>query len=197
MGPDEILVDGRRVPVPDTPINFHATLSGMRRPFMRATGDVLTLDLGRGMRPFGGLLIAWGLAAGVAGAGAVARDADPFVLVVFFGQAALLPTMGAVFCLIPARHEFDRAAGEYRRRQALAPARRPLAEIAAVQVIRGRAVDDSDGCRRQTYELNLVIAAGGVRREAITCMPDDDWLTEAGRAVGEFLGVPIFRRVAG
>jgi hypothetical protein len=194
MGVDTIMLNGRAVEVPATPISTQVTFSSLLRPRIRVDGDRMTLELDRGMRPFGLLLLAWGLAAGAVGVLAAIQRWDRVAMLVFLGQGAFLPLVGLLFVVLPARHEFDRAGGVYRCRSVLAPARRALAEIVAVQAIAGRVSEDSDGLKRQPYELNLVVA--GVRRLPVTCTTDEEWVAEAGRAVSEFLGVPFLCRLS-
>lgn len=199
MRSDTITVNGRIVEVPTTPINYRATFSSLLRPRVRVEGDLLTLELDRGMRPFGALLLVWGLAAASVGVAAVVHKWDPIAKLVFLGQGAFLPFMGLLFVLLPSRHEFDRGEGVYRRRSVVSPAERPLTEVVAVQAMRGRVAErttEGGGTSSwQTYELNLVVATGRVRREAVTCTIDDNWVAEAGRAVSEFLGVPFLCRL--
>jgi hypothetical protein len=186
------------VEVSTTPINSGARLSSFLRPRARIADDRLILELDRGMRLLGSLFIVWGLLFATFGVLAVMYDWPREAVLVGFVPGTVCPLVGLFLMLLPCQCVFDRQEGTYRRRSLVAPEVRPLSEITAVQAIRGRVVettDDGGTWRRQTYELNLVLA-GGSGRLAVVCTTDDGWVDEAGRAVSAFLGVPFLCRIA-
>src|SRR4051812_11511959 len=101
MGSGTVTVNGQRVEVPTTPIDSRATFSSFLRPRVRVEGDRLTLELDRGMRPFGVLLLVWGLVAASVGVASLVHRWDPIAKLVFIGQGAFLPLMGLLFVLLP------------------------------------------------------------------------------------------------
>jgi hypothetical protein len=120
---------------------------------------------------------------------AFVRDWEGVAKLVFVGQGVILPLVGLVLVALPARPEFDRAAGVYDKRSLAAPAHLPLSKAVAVQVIPGRPGETTDGHRHETTEPNLVPSGGA--RLGVACLADGDWVRAAGRAVAEFLGVPV------
>lgn len=121
-----------------TPISHSSTLSTPLRPRFTVAGDVLTLETHRGVRGLGWIILCWGLSALVCAIVALVNDWPLEVMLVFIGQGTFLPMIGLVMVVIPSRRQFDRAAGVYVRRSLIAPTRRLLSQVLAVQVIPGR-----------------------------------------------------------
>jgi hypothetical protein len=115
--------------------------------------------------------------------------------------ATTLAVAGGLLLLLPARHEFDRTAGLYRRRTPVGGSERPLSEVVAVQLAQGHGVAISDESGREvgrhpSYELNVVLARNGrVDRRMIAGTTNLRWADVTGRELAAFLLVPYLRHI--
>jgi hypothetical protein len=200
FGPDCITIEGRSIGIPETPNSSGEPSQGLHKR-TRVVGERLIFELHPVIWAIGLAILLGGLVAAWAAVLAVIDGGinPPTLFLILLGVG--VPIAGAVLLIMSARsvrYVFDRGRGVYNRRVGWRSMERPLSEIVAVQTNRGpmcKNRDEGGPNLIQTYELNLVIHDGRIRRETVARADRPKWVVELGRPVSEFLGIPFFCRV--
>lgn len=190
-----LTIDGRSVVVPSEPLHTSVWLQLPMGPRVWNDASHLVIDFYRGVRLIGVVAILVSLANVVLLAFAVSSDWGKQPQAVFGAVGSFLILIGSGLVILPARHEFDRAAGRYSRGSWISTVEMSQDAIVGVQVLSGievveRTQEEGDTYWR-THQLILVTHKKSLHREILFSGADEASITAVGSQLAEFLGVPL------